>query len=99
MSISLKEIKKNRLTPAERFVLERIDGCVPKTYSNDNGVWYKDGECLFQQDFVSELLWVSYSIIWEVLDIEFGLNYNEIIELLANILYDYTDNGKLTIIY
>ena len=31
MSISLKELKKNRLTPTERWVLETIEGVKPKT--------------------------------------------------------------------
>ena len=99
MGISLKELKKNRLTPAERWVLERIDGCVPKTYSNGVVYWYKDGKHLFTQDFKNGYLWVSYKYIWSVLEEEFGLNYNEIQELIKNVMYDYTDKGKLKIKY
>lgn len=98
MSISLKELKKNRLTPAERFVLETIEGAKPTTYPNSDVDWWdKDGRYLFIQDFKKGFLWVSNNQIWRVLDKGFGLNENEIIELLSNILYDYTNKGKLKI--
>ena len=96
MGISLKELKKNRLTPAERWLLETIEGCEPEKQSNGDVDWYKDGYWLFQQDFKNGWLWVSYSIIWKVLEEEFGLNYSETQELIKNVMYDYTNNGSLT---
>ena len=98
MSISLKELKKNRLTPTERFVLETIEGCKPETLSNGDVDWCdKDGKLLFTQDFKNGWFDVNF-FIWFVLRDEFGLNDNEIIDLLTNLLYDYTDKGKLKIV-
>ena len=98
MSISLKELKKNRLTPAEKWVLEAIDGIEPKIYSNGDVNWYdKNDERLFTQHFKNGYLYVSFDNIWLVLEEDFGLNDNEIEDLLTNLLYDYTDNGKLKI--
>ena len=102
MSISLKELKKNRLSPAERWVLERIDGVKPKTHANGwvswwkDRCWYKNGKLLFEQDFKNGELWVSYKYIWSVLEGEFGLNIGEIKELINNVMYDYTNNGEIT---
>lgn len=97
MGISFKELKKNRLTPTEKWVLETIDGVEPITQPNGKVDWYKDGNYLFTQYFQDGYLDVVYSIWWGK-DGEFGLSYNEMVELLTNLLYDYTDNGKLTII-
>ena len=92
MGISLKELKKNRVTPAEKWVLEQIEGVKPKGVLCD-----KNGRGLFTKDFKRGLMWVSYQNVRLVLEREFGLNDNEIIELLANILYDYTNKGQLKI--
>ena len=97
MGISLKELKKNRLTPTEKWVLKRIEGAEPTTLSNGNVEWRKDGKLLLKQDFKKGYLWVSYDRIWGVLGEKFGLKDNEIIELLTNLLYDYTNNDKLKV--
>ena len=97
MGISLKELKKNRLTPAEKFVLETIDGVKPITNEDSNDWYDKNGKYLFTQYFKNGELYLSYSYIRSVLEKKFGLNNNEIKELLTNLLYDYTDNGNLKI--
>ena len=99
MSISLKELKKNRLTPTERFVLETIEGCKPETLSNGNVNWRKDGNYLCRQDFKKMALYISYQYIWSVLEKQFGLNYDETKDLLTNLLYDYTNKGQLKIYF
>ena len=100
MSISLKELKKNRLTPPEKWVLETIEGVKPTKLLNGNVQWYnKDGKHVFTQDFGNGWLFVSYYDIFEFLGKKFGLTYNEIFDILTNLLYDYTDNGKLNIVY
>ena len=99
MSISLKELKKNRLTPAEKWLLERIDSAEPEIQPSGVVRWYnkdEDEELLFIQDFEKGYLWVSYQHIWKVLYNEFGFNDNEIQELIKNVMYDYTNNGELT---
>ena len=99
MSISLKELKKNRLTPAEKWLLERIEGIEPITDEDEDGSvrWFKGGEFLFEQNFKIGYLGVSYYGIWFFLFEKFALTYGETNDLLANLLYDYTDNGKLKI--
>lgn len=96
MSISLKELKKNRLTPAEKWVLERIDGAEPKTNKYGNVLWWEDGVWLFTQNFKAGYLDVGHNV-WVVLREEFSLNNNEIHDILANLLYDYTNKGKFKI--
>jgi hypothetical protein len=85
------------LTPAEKWVLERIEGAEPETLPNGNVEWRKDGCVLFIQYFKNGYLWVSSVYVRSVLRDRCGLNDNEIKELLTNILYDYTDNGKLKV--
>ena len=97
MPISLKELKKNRLTPAEKFVFDTIEGAKPTTYPGGDVFWVKDGDWLFTQDFDVGYLSVSYPNIRSVLEVKFGLSRTESQELLTNLLYDYTDNGKLKI--
>ena len=99
MGISLKELKKNRLTPTEKWVLETIEGVKPTKYSNDYVDWWKKGKWLFQQDFVGGKLTVIRLNITYYLEKEFDLNDNEIFDLFTNLLYDYTDNGKLKITF
>ena len=97
MGISLKELKKNRLTPAEKWVLKRIEGAEPTTLSNGNVEWCdKDGKWVLQQDLKNGVLEVSWTYIWSVLEKQFALNYGEIKELINNVMYDYTNNGTLT---
>ena len=96
MSISLKELKKNRMTPTEKFVLETIEGCEPETKPNGDVDWWKDGKFLFTQDFKNGYLFVSYKYIWSVLEKEFGLNYNQTQELINNVMCNYTNNGEIT---
>ena len=100
MGISMKELKKNRLTPAEKWVLERFDGVDQKTNPDGIVYWYnEDSEWLLAKDFECNNLNINYYDIASVLEKEFGLNDNEIQELLANLLYDYTDNGRLKIVF
>ena len=96
MGISLKELKKNRLTPPEKWVLEQIEGAEPEINAFGNVYWIKDGKRLFIQYFENGELYVTYSIRSD-LENNFGLSYNEVRQLLTNILYDYTDNGKLKV--
>ena len=88
---------------AEKFVLETIEGVEPKKLSNGDDEWYKewckDGNWLFTQDFKNGVLLVSYSNIRLVLNKEFGLNNNEMKELLTKVLHNYTDNGKLEVVF
>ena len=92
--------KENDIIPvyAEMFVLETIEGAKPKIYSNGNADWLnKDGKHIFHQDFQNEWLNVSYKNICSFLNINLGLNRDEIQELLTKVLHNYIDNGNLNI--
>jgi hypothetical protein len=95
MDNKIKELEK-QLTPAEKFVLDKVKGVRPS--ENDGFVrWrYKDGELLFTQDFKNKQLWVIRDNFWLVLNKEYGLSYNEIQQLIKNVMYKYTNNGELT---
>jgi hypothetical protein len=97
-NISMQQLKQQRMSPAEKFVLEKIKGVKPdKPNEFGNVWWHKDSEWLFEQDSKSSYLWVSNNIIWFVLEDKYGLNYNEILQLLTKLLHKYTNNGQLTI--
>jgi len=96
-NISMQQLKQQRMTPAEKFVLETIKGVKPSE-ANENGnvYWYKDRKWLFTQDFRNTNLCVGYTDIWDVLKKEHNLNHNEIQQLINNVMYKYTNNGQLT---
>jgi hypothetical protein len=97
--ITMQQLKEQRLTPTEKFVLDKIKGAKasePDEYGNIT--WCdKDGNWLFEQNFTSGNLWVNNSSVYAVLRMEYGLNYDEIIQLLTKLLYKYTNNGELKI--
>jgi len=96
INITMQQLKQQRLTPAEKFVVETIKDAKAKEPDSLGDVkWYKDGDCLFRQDFKVHFLFVNYNIIWSVLEKEYGFNGYEIIKFLTKLLYKYTNNGKL----
>lgn len=97
--ITMQQLKEQRLTPAEKFVLDAIKGVKarePDSYGNV--VWYKDDKRLFAQYFKRGKFWVSYKHIWSVLEEDHVLKDKEITQLLTKLLYKYTNNGQLKII-
>ena len=97
-NISMQQLKQQRLTPAEKFVLETIKGVKPSKPNKDSNIgWFKDGKCLFKQDFKNGFLLVNYNAIWSILRKEYNLNNNEIIQLLTRLLHKYTNNGQLKV--
>ena len=96
--ITMQQLKEQRLTPAEKFVLDKIKGVKPIEPSENGDVgWFnKDNELLFQQDFEFSHLLVSWRCIWLVLEKQYGLKYNEIQQLINNVMYKYTNKGQLT---
>ncbi len=98
-NITMQQLKQQRATPAERFVLETISGVKSDAPDEDGNVdWYcKDGNWLLIQDFKHSKLWVSNFIIYAVLGEKYGLNSYETEQLLTKLLYKYTNNGQLKI--
>ncbi len=96
--ITMQQLKQQRLTPAEKFVLEAIKDVKPGRINQDGSVsWYsKDDKWLFGQDFDGGRLWIDDFHIWLVLKKEYHLNEIEIQQLLTKLLYKYTNNGQLT---
>ena len=97
--ITMQQLKQQRLTPAEKFVLNKIKGAKPSEPDEDGNIaWYKDSKWLFEQGFIGDYLWVTGGVIWLVLEKEYCLNYNEIQQLLSKLLYKYTNNGQLKVL-
>ena len=98
-NISMQKLKEQRLTPAEKFVLETIKGVKPSDPSRNGSVrWYnKDDKWLFTQYFKKGYLWFSWNGIRFFLGKEYGLNDDEIQQLLTRLLHKYTNNGELKI--
>jgi hypothetical protein len=97
-NISMQQLKEQRMSPAEKFVLDTVKGVKAEQARPDGIVyWCKDGKLLVEQDFNGGHLWVSYKYIRSVLKEKYRLNDNEIIQLLTKLLYKYTNNGQLTI--
>ncbi len=97
-NITMQQLKQQRMTPAEKFVLGKIKGA--KAFSQDKDgtiAWHKDGEELFFQDFKYCKLWSS-SEFWFNLTRKYKLNHTEKTQLLAKLLHKYTNNGQLKII-
>jgi len=97
-NISMQQLKEQRMTPAEKFVLETIKG-VKANEPDEDGVvwWYKNGKCLFKQDFKNGFLDTEYDTFNSKLICEYGLDYNESYRLLTRTLYKYTNNGQLKV--
>jgi hypothetical protein len=99
-NISMQQLKEQRLTPAERFVLDKVKGAKasePNKYGNIP--WYKGDTLLFKQDFKYAYLEINYLLIWAVLENHFALKKFEIQRLINNVMYKYTNNGQLTPTY
>ncbi len=94
----MQQLKEQRLTPAEKFVLDKIKGAKPNEPDKDGNVrWYKNGKCLFKQDFKNGFLDTEYDAFNSKLIWKYRLYYNESYRLLTKILYKYTNNGQLKV--
>jgi len=97
-NISMQQLKQQRLTPAEKFVLNKVKGVRSSNPNVISVYWYnKDDEWLFIQNFKYGVLLVKRKYICSVLCKEYGFKYGEIEQLLTKILHKYTNNGQLKI--
>jgi hypothetical protein len=98
-NISMQQLKQQRLTPAEKFVLDKIKGAKasePDEYGNIT--WCdKDGNWLFKQCFKHGYLLLNGPNIRWGLGEAFNLHSSEIKQLLTKLLHKYTNNGQLKI--
>ena len=97
--ISMQQLKEQRLTPAEKFVLDTIKGVKPDKPDEYGYIRWRDedGRCLFRQEFKNNKLWLGYAYFGYVLDVRYGLTYDESNQLLGKLLHKYTNNGQLKI--
>jgi hypothetical protein len=95
--ISMQQLKEQRLTPAERFVLDKIKGVKPDEPSKNGDIRWcdEDGRCFFRQEFRNNTLWISYGYLGYFLEGDYNLNYEETKQILFKLLYKYTNNGQL----
>jgi hypothetical protein len=97
-NISMQQLKEQRLTPAEKFVLETISGARSATTDLDGYIlWYKNGTFIFHQNLKKGKLMVD-TILQMILKEGFGLDYDEIQVLLNKLLYKFTNNGQLEVV-
>lgn len=105
-NISMQKLKGQRMTPAEKFVLDTIKGAKPgenneyswEVNAHSQISWYnKDGLWLFMQNFDLGVLSVNWTSFWLVLNEKYNLDFDEIEQLLTKLLYKYTNNGELEI--
>ncbi len=96
-NISMQQLKEQRLTPAEKFVLETIKGAKAGEPDKDGNVrWYKDEKCILRQVFSFNLLGVNYDAFMSKLRTD-GLSYDESKRLITRLLHKHTNNGQLKI--
>jgi hypothetical protein len=97
-NISMQQLKEQRLTSAEKFVLDKIKGVKASEPDADGSVnWCKDGEWLFTQDFEDSCLYFSLTDINTPLRRYHSLSDDEIKQLLTKLLHKYTNNRQLKI--
>ncbi len=96
----MQQLKQQRLTPAEKFVLDAIKGVEPSNPDWCGDVaWYKDGKWLFSQSFNYAHLLINHNYFCSILLKKYGLNKSEITQLLTKLLHKYTNNGNLEIFF
>ncbi len=98
-NIPMQQLKEQRMSPAEKFVLRKFKGAKPIEPNEKGDVrWFnKDYGWLFTQDFEFGYLHSSWVDIVTPLRRYHGLNDEEIKQLLTKLLYKYTNNGQLKI--
>jgi len=94
------EIKKRKtqITPEKRL-LQMWNGCTLKlNFENSPKKVFlmKNNEVWFEQDFELNSLWCNYSLVWVVLEMEFGMNYSETQSFVKHILERHFKLGYLT---
>ena len=86
----IHKIKESRLTPTEKFLYDIFWNI--KTYVSDeypNSIFYKkDNDVLFEYDKKTEYFWCHYYKIWLVLKTEYGLNKQEIKDLIKGVVWE-----------
>ena len=64
-----------KITGEKELIYYKLDGYNP---NSDNNKW------LFQQDWKSGRLWIRYTLIWQIFEERFGLNYEQIRDFIQD---------------
>ena len=92
-------IKDISYTEQEEFIIDLIDSCEKEPYG-DGFSYKKDGKNYFYQDDGNKLFFYDWDNVNKVLETKFGLNYQEMRDLIEGVLdrhYNlrgYTTNGR-----
>ena len=75
---------------AKDWLIDQLDGLTIDIKTDPNQIIYKkkDNNIYFWYDYKNYKLWVSYYIIWTVLQSKFGLNDKEISDLCRGTVGD-----------
>ena len=86
----IHNIKESRLSPAEKF-LYLIFWNLEEYYSDKypNSIFYKkDNDVLFEYNKKNGKIWCHYDKIWSVLKLNYGLNDQEIKDLIKGVVWE-----------
>lgn len=85
-NIVFKLIEDNNLKNANTFILECFDGLMLKNIdlNSDFIRYYHNDDCYINYDKKYNVVYIAYKI-WSILRSKYGLNYNEISNLITSI--------------
>jgi hypothetical protein len=72
------KIKQDINKEMSDFLFKIVNGCMMKMTDENKITYYKDDEWILQQDFKKSYLWIRYSLIWEIFEKKYALNYQQI---------------------
>ena len=85
-------------SPAEQWFLDQITD-LEEVRSNKypESIFYKkNGEVLFEYNQKTNYFWVHYSKIWLFFESNYGLNYQEIRDLIRGVVEEHLNLGGVT---
>ena len=77
--------KQDKEKEMSDFLFSMLNKTIREMTDKDKVTYYRasDNEWLFQCDCKNGILWVRYSLIWEVFETRFGLKYDQIRDFIA----------------
>ena len=82
----LDELKSPSKKPtAEELLKSILLECVPKETENGIG-WFIDDQWIFEQDWKRGRLWCYYFKVWQVFEVNYNMEYQQIEQLQINVV-------------
>ena len=93
-----EETPDKQYSLAEQWFLEQLTDLEEVRLSKypDSIFYKKNGEVLFEYDKETKYFWVSEEKIWSFFESNFGLNYQEIKELIKGMVEEHLNLGEVT---